>query len=262
MIPNAATRCRPAGGFTLIELLVVIAILAILAGMLLPALAKAKQKTISINCINNLKQLALAGQMYSSDYDKCFAYESMTNDIWLSKLIDYQSSVEAVRLCPAANATNPPPASGYYANDMKSAWKWNSYVKPGVTYWGSYTLNAYFYSDFSASPDYFTKFSAVSSTASTPFLCDGIWADFWPSPTGGPAKNMFTGNISTPMGRITTGRHLSGNVPTALTDSVSMPGSLNLSFADGHAESVRFVKLWSLNWSRTWVPPTSLPAPE
>lgn len=179
MISCADTRCRPARGCTFIELL---AVIAILAGMLLPALGQAKQKAISINCGNHLKQLALAGQMYSSDCGKCFAYENMTNDIWLSKLIDYQASVEAVRLRPAANAANPPPTSGYYANDMKSDWKWNSYVKPGVVYWGSYALNAFFYSDFSASPDYFTKFSTVSSTAITPFLCDGIWADFWPSP--------------------------------------------------------------------------------
>ena len=97
-------------GFTLIELLVVIAIIAILAAILFPVFAKAREKARQTSCLNNTKQLAIAIVQYCQDYDEKFppstgGYES-TSIKWWDRIYPYIKNNQ-VYCCPSATGAGP-----------------------------------------------------------------------------------------------------------------------------------------------------------
>ena len=95
-------------GFTLIELLVVIAIIAILAAILFPVFARAREKARQTSCLNNVKQLVLAHAMYVQDYD-----ERLTGRVfWMIKLQPYIKNIQVLG-CPSWGSPVTLTAQGY-----------------------------------------------------------------------------------------------------------------------------------------------------
>src|SRR5580693_3758166 len=93
-------------GFTLIELLVVIAVIAILAAILFPVFAQAREKARQTACLSNMRQMGLAVQMYTQDFDECLPLAASATDTgflnWHHFVNPYVKN-QQVWVCPSYN---------------------------------------------------------------------------------------------------------------------------------------------------------------
>ncbi len=120
-------------GFTLIELLVVIAIIAILAAILFPVFARAREKARQTSCLSNLKQIALGMQMYIQDYDERLPYHYFRNSSGtivgsiITVIHPYIKNVQ-VWDCPSASRKTSVNSDGSPAILGEMSYGWNHYI--------------------------------------------------------------------------------------------------------------------------------------
>jgi len=240
-------RARQA--FTLIELLVVIAIIAILAGMLLPALSKAKEKGKQTACLSNMRQIGLATMSYTADYKDflpygyAYTWPGQAQLFWWQDLCRPYIDSEAVYSCPSARPhgtwtdRRPPRTPNPLIKDYLCNAQGGAYPDSGKAAWVG--AHGPFINNWD-NPS--RSMSAIQDPVGTIAICDGntnafeIWrleqVDAWYNAGFGPA---YLDNLPDP------------RTPTAGHVSKRHRGGFTTSYCDGHAEFIKKSRLgmWS-----------------
>jgi prepilin-type N-terminal cleavage/methylation domain-containing protein/prepilin-type processing-associated H-X9-DG protein len=241
-------------GFTLIELLVVIAIIAILAAILFPVFAKAREKARQISCVSNLKQIGLGLVQYSQDNDEALirawygpgngweGSDPSTNDYkWMDAIYPYVKSTQ-IFTCPDDSGFGG--GSGKYV-------PYQQLTAKDATHYGSYGINASYYG--SSDPNRGPANTPVASLATLASPASTIWVsdstDSYQVDWGGqgdvvnPVKQLHSFSVfGNPSG--TDANNLQDG---SLVARHGGPDLANILYCDGHAKSVKPANLLTKN---------------